>query len=73
MQDCANVFDGDAVPSTEDLAETADTLRIDALAEGASISEADACAAAWIDGWRSQAAREVARYASMRRDDNADE
>ena len=72
VQDCANTFDGDEVPSIEDLSETADTMRLDALADGATIADADACAAAWIAGWRTQAAREVARYAAMRRDD-ADE
>lgn len=65
VQDCANTFDGDDVPSAEELAETADRMRDDALDDGASSDEADACAAAWVNGWRTQASREVARYAAM--------
>jgi len=72
VQDCENVFDGNDVPTVEDLREAWAFSFADSLEPNEALI-ADDLREAWIDGWTTTARRYVAAENARRAREEADE
>lgn len=72
VQDCANVFDGDNVPSADDLREAWTHGHADSL-EPDEAAIADTLRDAWVNGWRAAAQGYVATWNAERARREAEE
>jgi hypothetical protein len=72
VQDCANVFDGNDVPTADDLREAWEYGHSDSL-EADELPHAEALREAWVSGWTTTARRYVAAENARRAREEAEE
>jgi hypothetical protein len=72
VQDCANAFDGDDVPTADDLREAWGYGHGESL-EADELPHAEALREAWVSGWMAAAKGYVTEYAARRAREEAEE